>query len=239
MRLNGQLMRRRFFQFVAYAQAGLPANRPPGQFCRMWNTALITLLAAALSACASFGPSGGVTQTASKTVEKTGEGLGDAVTSPLEDLNLKRESIPELVKDETSPYEVEGAATLSCTFLALKIAELDGILGDDFDAPPPAEDEKLPEAEKAERRAERASDATLGYISSEARGFIPFRGTVRYLSGASKHEKKLARTYAIASQRRAFLKGIGLARGCEPPAAPRPPVPAEDKVVFKGDNPFR
>jgi len=239
MRLNGQLMRRRFFQFVAAAQAGLPATRPPGQFERMWKTALTSLLAAALSACASTGPDGGVTQTASKTVEKTGEGLGDAVMSPLEDLNLKRESIPELGKDESSPYAVEGAATLNCTFLALKIAELDGILGDDFDAPAPEEDKELSDTEKAERRAERASDATLGYISSEARGFIPFRGTMRYITGASKHEKKLARAYAIAAQRRAFLKGIGLARGCEPPAAPRPPEPEADKVVFKGDNPFR
>jgi len=239
MRLNGQLMRRRFFQFAADAQAGLPGRCPTVHCLAVWKTALIPLLTAVLSACASSDTSGGVTQTASKTVEKTGEGLGDAVTSPLEDLNLKRERIPELLKDETTPYAVEGAATLSCTFLALKIAELDGILGDDFDAPAPDEDEELSEAEKAERRAERASDATLGYISSEARGFIPFRGTVRYISGASRHEKKLARAYAIAAQRRAFLKGIGLARGCEPPAAPRPPEPEADKVVFKGDNPFR
>jgi len=197
------------------------------------------LLLFSLAGCASSGKPGTVSQTASRTVEKTTDGLGDAMMSPLEDLNLIRDAIPDLVQDAGSPYEVEAAETMSCSFLALKIAELDGILGADFDAPVPDDDEELSDGEKAERRAARASDATLGYISSEARGFIPFRGAVRYVSGASKHEKKLARAYAIAAQRRAFLKGIGLARGCEPPAAPRPPELAEEKIIFKGDDPFR
>ena len=205
----------------------------------MLKTLSICLVFAGLAGCASSGKSGTVSQTASRTVEKTTEGLGDAVMSPLEDLNLTREAIPDLVKDAASPYEVEAAETMSCSFLALKIAELDGILGADFDAPAPEDDEELSDTEKAERRAESASDATLGYISSEARGFIPFRGAVRYVTGASKHEKKLARAYAIAAQRRAFLKGIGLAKGCEPPAAPRQADPVEEKIVFKRDNPFR
>lgn len=199
----------------------------------------ICLLLLGLAGCATSGKSGTVSQTASRTVEKTTEGLGDAVMSPLEDLNLIRDAIPDLLKDAGSPYEVEAAESMSCSLLALKIAELDAILGADFDAPAPDEDDELSDEEKAERRAERASDATLGFISSEARGFIPFRGAVRYVTGASKHEKKLARAFAIAAQRRAFLKGIGLAKGCKPPAAPRPPEPVEEKIVFKGDNPFR
>jgi hypothetical protein len=179
----------------------------------------------------------GIGDTAQMAVSRTGEGLADAALSPLEDLNLRRDEIPALLKDARSPYEVNGLATMTCAELAGRIGQLDAILGADWDFQEPAEDE-LTDAERAERRAAQVSDATLGYVSSEARGFIPFRGAVRFVSGANRHEKAMARALAIGTQQRAFLKGVGRERGCAPPASPLPlppePTPA---IVFKGDQP--
>ena len=174
-------------------------------------------------------------ETASRTMDKTREGLGDAALSPLEDLNLRRDEIPPLLADERSPYEVPGAMDLSCVDIAMMVAELDAILGNDFDYIAP--ERELSAEEKADRRAGQASDATLGYISSEARGFIPFRGAVRYVTGASAHDKARARALAIGAQRRAYLKGIGEVRGCPYPAAPQPLPEDDPEIVFKGDQP--
>lgn len=194
---------------------------------------LSLLLAACATPAESGSEPGSIETTATKTVEKTTAGLGEAALSPLEDLNIKRDEIPPLLKEAASPYDMEGVADLSCADLALRIAELNLILGNDWDVPVPDEEE-MTDAEKAEKRSDQASEATLGYISSEARGFFPFRGAVRYITGASKHEKELAKAYAIGAQRRAFLKGVGLVKGCEPPAAPNPVVETEPKIIFKG-----
>lgn len=206
---------------------------------RAFPSAFLALAAFAVSSCASkddSGSSGQFSQTASMAAEKTGAGLGEAALSPLEDLNLRRDEIPPLLKDETSPYGIQPQITASCETIAVEIAKLDAILGIDYDTPLPDE-ENLTDAEKAERRAAQVSDATLGYLSDEARGFIPFRGTVRWATGASRHERALNRALAIGTQRRAYLKGVGQGMGCEPPAAPHPTAPPAPRIVFMGDTP--
>ena len=82
-----------------------------------------------------------------------------------------------------------------------------------------------------------ASDAALDTIASEASSLIPFRSLVRRASGAYAYQKKYNLAYKIGAQRRAYLKGIGLARGCPPPARPNPIEPEPDEIVFKGDSP--
>ncbi len=198
---------------------------------------LLTLIAAG---CASDGNGSGSSdlnlgQTASRAVDKTGEGIGNAALSPLEDFNLRRNEIPPLLAGERSPYEVPGVLDLSCVDIAMKIAELDAIIGYDFDYIPP--EREMTAEEKADRRAGQASDATLGYLSSEARGFIPFRGAVRYVTGANAHDKARARALTIGAQRRAYLKGVGHVRGCPYPAAPQPLPEKDPEIVFKGDQP--
>jgi hypothetical protein len=49
---------------------------------------------------------------------------------------------------------------------------------------------------------------------------VPFRGWVRKLSGAERYSKEVAAAIAAGTVRRAYLKGLGEAKGCAAPAAP-------------------
>src|SRR5690606_33375193 len=58
----------------------------------------------------------------------------DVATTPMTDLNLRRNEIPQLLIDaQTSPYNLAGLNR--CSQLAARIGELDAILGDDIDLP--------------------------------------------------------------------------------------------------------
>jgi hypothetical protein len=160
---------------------------------------------------------------------QTKDGIPDAAMSPLEDLNLKRDPIPEILKGIESPYDVP--EDIGCSEITLMLAELDAALGPDWDTENP--DERL----RTEKLADEASDAALDTISTTASSLIPFRSLVRRATGAYAYQKKYNRAYKLGAQRRAYLKGVGLARGCPAPARPNPIVPEPDKTVFKGDSP--
>jgi hypothetical protein len=144
--------------------------------------------------------------------ERSGEGLADAALSPLDDLNLRRSEIPPLLAALDSPYQLN--LSLSCEQIAASIAELDAVLGPDWDAPKP--DERL----RTEVLTDEAAKATLGAVESGVTGWIPFRGLVRKATGAESHENKYNRAFKIGAQRRTYLKGYGLAKGCDMPARP-------------------
>ncbi|AZP10558.1 hypothetical protein [Undibacterium parvum] len=59
-------------------------------------------------------------------------------------------------------------------------------------------------------------------MRSTVEGVIPFRSWIRRFSGADKHSKDVTAALAAGIVRRAFLKGLGQASGCLPPAAPLP-----------------
>lgn len=161
---------------------------------------------------------------------QTRDGFTDAALSPLEDLNLRRDEIPPLLAGIESPYDLP--TDLTCRDIERLLGQLDAVLGPDWDTPEP--DARL----RTEVLADSASEATLSAIASEARGIIPFRSLVRKATGAESHEKKYNQAYKIGAQRRAYLKGIGLAKGCPLPA--RPDFEArrkDDEIVFKGDSP--
>lgn len=160
-----------------------------------------------------------------RAIERTEDGFGDAAMSPLEDINLKRDKIPETFQAISNPYEVD--PDISCARIAVEVTELDALLGRDWDIPPP--DKKG----LSERAADGASTAFLDAVSSGASGLIPYRGVVRTLSGAARHEKKVRKAYERGSHRRTFLKAIGLAKGCAYPAAPLPPLDEDPKIVFR------
>src|SRR5690606_26271245 len=65
-----------------------------------------------------------------------GSGLGDAVSAPLEDLNLRRQQIPTvLLQAEANPYDLRHLD--QCATIGAEIARLDEALGPDTDEPPP------------------------------------------------------------------------------------------------------
>lgn len=160
-----------------------------------------------------------------RAIQRSQDGFGEAALSPLEDVNLKRAKIPEEFKQIRNPYAVD--PEISCDKIAKEVTTLDGLLGRDWDIPPP--DEKG----LSDQAADGASTAFLDAVSSGASGFIPYRGLVRTVTGANSHASKVRKAYERGSHRRTFLKGIGLMKECSYPAAPLP-LPEEDpKVVFR------
>jgi hypothetical protein len=179
----------------------------------MKNLAILMSIVVLCSACASTDPArqaGG----ASAPSGVTGQ-VGQAVTAPLSDLNLVKAEIPPvLVEAQKAPYGVP--ADRSCSALAADIQALDAVLGADLDTPVTASNPSL-----IERGTGAVSHAAVGAIRSAAEGAIPYRGWVRKLSGAERYSKEVAASIAAGTIRRAFLKGLGQASGCQASAAPR------------------
>ena len=57
-------------------------------------------------------------------------------------------------------------------------------------------------------------DAAERALQGAAESVVPFRSWVRKLTGAEKHSKHVAAAIAAGTVRRAFLKGLRVARGC-------------------------
>ena len=134
----------------------------------------------------------------------------DVARTPLSDLNIDSKDIPEvLVVAAQDPYAIDGLA--SCNAIVARIAELDQVLGGDYDVVGKA-DTSISEGKVAQ-----------GVVGS----FIPFRGLVREVSGAAGDERKLRAAATAGMVRRGFLKGLGLQRGCQYPARPRPEPSSE------------
>lgn len=126
----------------------------------------------------------------------------DVVSTPISDLNLKKDQIPPvLLAAQTAPYDVTRLG--KCDQLDSAIAELNAVLGDDID---------VPADPKQKVSAGRVAQAAVG-------SFIPFRGLIREISGANEQDRRMLLAVQAGIARRAFLKGYGKGRGCARPAA--------------------
>lgn len=127
----------------------------------------------------------------------------DVAATPIQDLNLDKDEIPPLlIEAQKDPYGTTGLST--CRNYAAAIGELDAYLGADFD---------VIEMEKRKLSVGGVAQSVVG-------AFIPFRGVIREISGANKHEEQLRDAILAGMMRRAFLKGMGLKLGCAYPARP-------------------
>ena len=132
----------------------------------------------------------------------------DAASAPLSDLNLVKAPIPAVLAEaQKAPYAVP--LDPGCTTLTAQVHSLDEVLGADLDAPPTAANPGL-----IERGGTAVGDAAVGALRSTAEGLVPYRGWVRKLTGAERYSKEVAAAIAAGTVRRAFLKGMGVARGC-------------------------
>lgn len=127
----------------------------------------------------------------------------DVAMTPLRDLNLSKDPIPELLlAAEAAPYDATGLK--KCRDIGAAIAELDAVLGPDLDV-----------------MAEDDDRLSMGRIARSAVGsFIPFRSIVREVTGAADHQRDFERAIHAGAVRRGFLKGLGQQRGCAYPARP-------------------
>ncbi len=159
------------------------------------------------------------------TSEANRDGLGGAIKAPLRDINVIRTQIPPLLLDAMAdPYA--RPKSNDCQMLTALIRPLDDALGPDLDIIPVREDEDL-----VDRGREWAGNTALGAVAGAASDMIPFRGWVRKLSGAEAHDRLVTSALASGAIRRGYLKGLGEARGCNPPATPdhsRSELPPKD-----------
>ena len=127
----------------------------------------------------------------------------DIATTPISDLNLRRDAIPEVLQEAT--YATYASETLTdCEDLRREVARLDAVLGPDLD-----------------QEEEKRRDITVGKVAKDVvGGFIPFRGIIREISGAADHERDFREAIVAGAIRRGYLKGLGEQRGCAWPARP-------------------
>ncbi|MBI3381561.1 MAG: hypothetical protein HY019_06095 [Aquabacterium sp.] len=131
-----------------------------------------------------------------------------AATTPLSDLNLVRDEIPEVLQNALKqPYQPPTDAT--CPVVVTEVHQLDAVLGADLDAPASDDTPSL-----LDRGEDMAENTAIGAIQRTAEGLVPFRSWVRKLSGAERHSRKLAAAITAGSIRRAFLKGFAVSHGC-------------------------
>lgn len=170
---------------------------------------------------------GRTAQTAARTAERTTrQGLPNAAAAPLEDLNLRREQVPEALAAIEYVYESE--PTPDCTAIALELEALTEVLGKDYDT-------EAVEKSLGNRGGEAAGDFVIDTVRGLSTGWIPYRGWVREATGAAARQRRIARAFTAGHARRAYLKGLGAASGCPPPvAAPaRRTAPEEEEPAVE------
>lgn len=147
----------------------------------------------------------------------------DAATAPLEDLNLKQKSIPPvLARAVADPYDLTGLTR--CEPIAAEVGRLDAALGPDLDEAPPPDTRS-----RGKKVADAAYGAGVEGVRDTTRDVLPFRGWIRKLTGAAKHDRAIAKAIQSGGVRRGYLKGVGMRMNCAPPAAPSWFTPVEVK----------
>ena len=202
----------------------------------MRSLLLLAAVLPVLAACASTAePPPRKIQT---TSDANKDGLGGAAQAPLRDMNLVRTKIPPvLLEAMADPYARPPGKKITCDTLIMLVAPLDLALGEDVDRRPPEDNEDL-----LDRGKRMAGNSALGAVASAAQDLIPMRGWVRKLSGAEKHDSLVQHAMASGAIRRAYVKGLGEARGCDPPDTPQhlaKPAPAvvEKRFPWMKDAP--
>jgi hypothetical protein len=175
----------------------------------MRHAALLVLSAAALllGGCMTTRSNG--SPKVQTTNEANRESVKGAAESPLRDLNVLRTKIPPvLLASIADPYQ--RPTSPDCAQLNVLLKPLNNALGADLDAPEPDPDDLMG----------RGKETAFGVMAGAASDVIPFRGWIRRLTGAERHDRLVQQAITAGAVRRAYLKGLGEAKGCDPPATP-------------------
>jgi hypothetical protein len=134
-----------------------------------------------------------------KRDNEAGRAMGDIVTAPLQDVNLKTKRIPEVLElARGGPYDMTG--TSNCSAIKRNIDALTGVLGTDFDTP----------EDRRPNRGRQAANVGKSVVQS----FIPFRGVIREVTGAAAAQREWDAAVDAGIARRGFLRGVARVRGC-------------------------
>jgi len=150
-----------------------------------------------------------------QTIKGSLQGAIEAAQSPLVDLNIKKDEIPEsLTKIAANPYTMDGKP--KCQAIRTELAQLDEVLGADahysIDGKLSLKPEESPDYVK--EGAGMLQKEAIGFVAGKA-SIIPFRSIVRKVTGAEKHSKAVARAYESGKIRRAYLRGMSSAMRCD------------------------
>jgi hypothetical protein len=191
-------------------------NKPDHGSNRIWRqfaiggTMLIAVLSGAVDCRAEVqGAVSSLEREAARTDRTINRNnMRSALKQPLNDLNLLQSEVPSVLQDaRSSPYTrpAEGA----CDMLISEVQKLDAMLGPDLDL------ETIEASFK-----QKASGKALDLMREGASSVIPYRGAVRFVSGAQKHDRVVAEARRGGEIRRAYLKGVGESMGCPYPGSP-------------------
>lgn len=144
--------------------------------------------------------------------------VGQAAITPLSDLNVVQEKIPEVLRHAKKVGPYAAPEKLECAVVQDEINRLTAVLGPDIDDPNTKGKLSL-----LDRGTDAAEDYGVGFVRRTVEGMVPFRSWVRKLTGAEKHSKEVAASIIAGGVRRAYLKGIRLGMAC--------PVPAQAAVT--------
>jgi hypothetical protein len=136
--------------------------------------------------------------------------LEKAAAAPLADLNLVRTAIPAvLLEARDRPYRLPVKGR--CADLEGELKALDEALGPDLDG-------AMPATAPGDRLGQAAGSAAVSALRRTTESVLPMRGWLRKLSGAERREQRVNAALAAGTARRAFIKGVLMAKGCITPA---------------------
>jgi hypothetical protein len=135
----------------------------------------------------------------------TRENVGRVINQPIQDLNLSNSAIPALLRRaEANPYLLSSQPL--CSDLQREIDALTFLLGPDLGV--------RASSNATGRTVAGAETAAWGAARSAADSWIPFRGVVRWVTGAERKEQEAEYALVSGFARRAYLKGFAAAQGC-------------------------
>ena len=196
---------------------------------RRMRTILLVIAASSLLAACATGRSDGSGQIQT-TREANQENVRGAVSAPLRDVNVVRTKIPPILLEAMADPYARPPDPAGCQELTDMLRPVEEALGPDLDAEAPDEDDLM----------QRGQTTALGAAATVAADAIPFRGWIRKLSGAERHDQLVQSAIIAGAVRRAYLKGLGEAQGCNPPATPSHihagRTPPSDQSVLREDS---
>lgn len=172
------------------------------------STAAPVLLAALLAGCVTTSATDPDRVQTTSQAER--ENLKGAMGAPLRDLNVLRTKIPSVLLEALADPYYRPPGNLSCGEVIAMMEPLNNALGADLDEPSRDEDDLV----------DKGRGTVLGVVAGATSGVIPFRGWVRKLTGAERHDRYVQAAITAGAVRRGYLKGLGESRGCPPPATP-------------------
>jgi hypothetical protein len=126
----------------------------------------------------------------------------DIASQPLRDLGIMPTATAEVLqKAVDSTYSLSGLK--SCAQLRAAVAELNRVLGPDWD-------QRTPDG-----REDPAEQIAQAGLRAGAGALIPFRGLVREATGAAAAERRLHLAVQAGQARRGYLRGVMGTRGCK------------------------